>query len=104
MENLIIEPNKFYKTKSGKKEKSDFDAKGELLKLGVEDQIANDFLLVRKNKRSPLTQTALSGITNQAKEAKMSLNDVLKLCCQNNWQGFKASWIPKQENNLGKYV
>ena len=92
------------KEKNIKKEKSDFDAKGELLKLGVEDQIANDFLLVRKNKRSPLTKTALSGITNQAKEAKMSLNDVLKLCCQNNWQGFKASWIPKQENNLGKYV
>ncbi len=51
------------KEKNIKKEKSDFDAKGELLKLGVEDQIANDFLLVRKNKRSPLTKTALSGIT-----------------------------------------
>ena len=37
------------KEKNIKKEKSDFDAKGELLKLGVEDQIANDFLLVRKN-------------------------------------------------------
>ncbi len=59
---------------------------------GVSDAVWLDFLTLRKTKRAPLTATALEGIAREAGKARMSLSDVLALCCTRGWQGFKADW------------
>lgn len=69
-----------------------------LASLGVTDQTAKDFLLIRKAKRAPLTETALNGIRAEASAAGMSLEDALKMCCERGWQSFKADWV-KPKNN-----
>lgn len=62
---------------------------------GLTDSVWQDFLAIRKAKRSPLTQTALDGIAREASKAGMSLQQALEVCCARGWQGFKADWMAK---------
>lgn len=69
--------------------------------IGVDESIWNDFLTLRKSKKASLTATALKGIEREASKAGLSLQEVLQICCERGWAGFKADWvkdIPKQYN------
>lgn len=67
---------------------------------GVPASLWNDFLAVRKMKKLAITQTALDGLQREAQKARLSLAEVLTICCQRGWGSFKASWdwsdAPKQ--------
>jgi hypothetical protein len=69
----------------------------------VPEQVWNDFLKIRKAKKSPLTQTALNGIEREAEEAGWTLDEAITECVTRGWQGFKAEWVQKaqQTNNRG---
>lgn len=58
----------------------------------VTDRVWEDFQRLRREKRAPLTVTALEGIEREAEKAKVDLQTALACCCENGWQGFKASW------------
>lgn len=64
----------------------------ELIALGVPEQVAKDWLIVRKAKRSPLTDTALDDLKLEAAKAGISVADAVSMCAKRGWQGFKASW------------
>ena len=64
----------------------------------VSQQTWDDFLAHRKQKKAPLTQTALKGIVNEAQKANVSLDVALTECCQRGWTGFKADWYLKESN------
>jgi len=58
----------------------------------VSDAVWTDFLAIRKAKRAPLTATALQGLAREAEKAGMPIADVLAMCCERGWQGFRAEW------------
>jgi uncharacterized protein YdaU (DUF1376 family) len=60
---------------------------------GVSDNVWQDFKKLRNAKKAPLTQTALAGIEREALKAGLLLSDVLGMCCERGWTGFKASWL-----------
>ena len=60
---------------------------------GVDEQLARDWLAVRKGK--PLTKTALDGAKREAQAAGVSLPDALRLAAERGWIGFKASWLDR---------
>jgi uncharacterized protein YdaU (DUF1376 family) len=60
---------------------------------GVDESVWVDFLQIRKAKKSPLTQTAIDGITREAAKAGLTLGNALAVCCERGWQGFKADWM-----------
>lgn len=64
----------------------------DLVNLGVDEQVAKDFLAVRKAKKAPLTMTALDGIKREAEKAGVSLSTALATCAVRGWQSFKAEW------------
>ena len=67
----------------------------------VDDQVWHDFLAVRKAKRAPLTETALSMIEKESEIAGLTLNDALTECVTRGWQSFKADWVkPKQQAEM----
>ena len=66
----------------------------------VEEAIWNDFLSLRKAKRSPLTETALERIRAQAVEAKLTLSQALQICCSRGWQGFEAGWVKPDDRKM----
>lgn len=63
-----------------------------LAALGVPDQVAQDWLSVRKAKKAPLTDTALAELVDEAGKAGISVADAVTVCAKRSWQGFKASW------------
>lgn len=65
----------------------------DLIALGVESQVAEDWLALRAKKRLPLTKTALDQITAEVEKAGMTLPAALKLCCGRGWAGFNAEWL-----------
>lgn len=66
---------------------------------GVSPQLLDDFLVIRKNKKvGPLTETALSGIAREAKEAGIDLTQALRVCCEAGWAGFKADWYSRRQS------
>lgn len=58
----------------------------------IPKELVRDFLIVRKAKRQPLTETAVATIRSEAKKAGISMADAIRICCENSWAGFKASW------------
>ena len=78
----------------------------------VPRQVWDDFLSIRKAKKSPLTSTALEGIRAEAVKAGMTLEGALSMCCMRGWVGFKSSWLdgigtsnkPQQARNSGRHA
>ena len=63
---------------------------------GVSEFLFKDYLEVRKAKKAKWTETAYKGLQREAEKAKMSLSDVMQMCCERGWAGFKADWVKEE--------
>lgn len=79
-----------------------FEPLAALLALGVDAQVAADWLAVRKAKRAALTQTALDGMVDEAHKAGISVAEAVRICAVRGWQGFKASWDWRDDRPQGR--
>ena len=79
-----------------------FEPLAALLALGVDAQVAADWLAVRKAKRAALTQTALDGMVAEAHKAGISVAEAVRICAARGWQGFRASWNWRDEAPQGR--
>jgi uncharacterized protein YdaU (DUF1376 family) len=70
-----------------------FDAVASLSALGVNDQIASDWIQHRKALKTTVTQTVIDGIAREAAKARIALSDALAMSCERGWRGFKAEWV-----------
>ena len=68
---------------------------------GVSDEVFKDFCKLRKGLKAPVTQTAINGLAKEGQKANLTLEQVMILCCQNGWRGFKAEWI-KEKKTIGE--
>jgi len=73
-----------------------------LVSLDVPEQIAKDWLAVRKAKRAPLTETVLEELKLEAGKAGITVAEAVAISAKNSWQGFKATWLNKQGVVNGK--
>jgi uncharacterized protein YdaU (DUF1376 family) len=69
-----------------------FDPKAHLMAKGIDDSLAADWITLRRAKKAPPTEAAISGIEREANKARITLADALSLCCQRGWAGFKSEW------------
>lgn len=65
----------------------------DLVNMGIDEQVAEDFIAVRKAKKAPLTSTALAGIQREADKAGVTLGQALATCAVRGWAGFNAEWV-----------
>lgn len=73
--------------------------KGKVMKPdGVSEQSWNDFMSLRKAKKSPMTETALRSLINQAQIAGWNLEDAISEAATRGWLTFKAEWVKEQTN------
>ena len=77
-----------------------FDFRKSLIDLGVEEQNAQAWMQVRKLKKAANTDIALQALIREAYQAGLPLNDAVKLCAENSWQGFQAKYV--QNNVISK--
>lgn len=75
-----------------------------LIDYGAKDNLASDWLQVRKNKKATNTQTAFTKFINQVEKSGHSINDVLEKCIEKSWSGFEAEWYKKQEKKNQPFI
>lgn len=80
-------------TKTKEERAPRFDAQAHLESLGVDSQVARDWITHRKAKKAAPTETAIDGIDKEARKAGISLEAALTVSCQRGWQGFNAEWM-----------
>ena len=57
-------------------------------------ELLSDYLKVRKAKKAgDLTETAYKGIEREALAAGLTVIQVIQMCCERGWVGFKADWL-----------
>lgn len=74
-----------------------FDAQAHLESLGVDSQVARDWITHRKAKKAAPTETAIDGIGKEARKAGINLQAALTISCQRGWQGFNAEWMKSSQ-------
>lgn len=62
----------------------------------VSEPVWQDFQRLRREKRAPLTDTALAGVRREADKAGVSLEAAIAYCCEAGWQGFNAGWYAER--------
>jgi hypothetical protein len=68
-------------------------AKSLVADYGIDKQVAADFMKVRKAKKQPVTATAWDRLINEFQKSGLSIPDGVRMCAENGWGGFKASWL-----------
>lgn len=79
-----------------------FSFLGSLLEYGFERQLVEDWLKVRKTKKATNTETAFKNFIAELEQRTCNINEVLEICVEKSWSGFKWSWIDnlKQTNTF----
>lgn len=68
----------------------------ELLSIGVERNIAEEWIKVRKNKKLTQTETAFLKTKKEIDKSGLSANDCITLCVERSWGGFNAEWVKRE--------
>jgi uncharacterized protein YdaU (DUF1376 family) len=69
---------------------------------GVSDSVFKDFKKLRDKQKAPITETAIKGLQREAVKANMTLEQVMQMCCERGWRGFKAEWAESAKASLAK--
>lgn len=64
----------------------------------VSNDIFQDYLKIRKAKKSPWTPTAQKLMRSEADKAGISLQEAMEICCARGWVGFKAEWAESKDS------
>lgn len=75
-----------------------FNFKKSLIAYGFTETLVNDWIKVRKTKRSTNTETAYNGFIKIIEESSRDKNEILTTCVENSWTSYKDSWY----DNLNK--
>ena len=70
-----------------------YNFKQALLDKGVSKNVAEDYLIVRKQVKAVNTETAFKMISKQIEKTNYTFESVLELCIFKSWRGFSSSWI-----------
>lgn len=70
-----------------------FVFKTELLNLGADPTLVDDWLAVRKTKKASNTRTALDAFMREVNRAGYTVDQALRICCAKSWKGFDAEWV-----------
>jgi hypothetical protein len=70
-----------------------FNFLNSILALGVDKQIAKDWMSVRTKKKAANTLTAFNKIVSEINKSNLTANEIIKLCAEKSWVGFNPDWI-----------
>lgn len=93
----------FLKWKKIKASKS-FDFKKNLLDLGFDSELVDEFMLIRKVKKAINTEISLKKFISQVQLAPEDKNDVLRFIVEKQWKGFQYEWLLKEQAEFKKII
>lgn len=74
-----------------------FDILNALGEIGVREDIARDWMEVRKAKGAANTETSFKSIEREILKSGMPANECIRVAVENSWRGFKAEWLANQQ-------
>ena len=86
-----------------------FNFRNSFLELGVDNDILNDWLAVRKKKKGVNSETAFKGFVNEVKKSNLTIPQAVEICASKSWASFNASWdigkdlMPKEKTKQQIY-
>jgi hypothetical protein len=78
-----------------------FSFRKSLCIYGFDEKLINEWLLVRKSKKSVNTETALNTFIKEVEKSNLPKNQILEMCVSNSWAGFKNEWLTNKNGNNG---
>jgi hypothetical protein len=93
---VVINP-----TTEGKEKHTRHAALAFLSDNGVEPDLVQQWLAVRKAKRHALTVRAVEGVKRSAEKAGLSLRDAIAICVERSWCGFDGEWLSGKPGSNG---
>jgi len=79
-----------------KKDINTFDFKKSCIDFGFKSELVNDWLKVRKNKKSTNTETAFKKFINQVELNGQDKNLIIEKCIEKSWAGFESDWFKNE--------
>ena len=64
----------------------------------VSEEVWADYQTLRKAKRAPVTDTVIKGLRREAEAAGITIDKAMAWCAENGYQGFKAAWYQRDQN------
>lgn len=64
-----------------------------LISNGAESKLANEWLEVRKKKKSTNSETAFEGFLREMNKGGLDINLALRICIEKSWSGLNANWL-----------
>lgn len=92
IDNTYISPTEIINNKAGR-----FNFKNALLSIGVSEEIARDWLEVRRAKKAANTETAFKSIQKEILKSGESADTCIRIAVEHSWCGFKAEWLQNQQ-------
>mgnify|MGYP003525933683 FL=1 len=77
----------------------EFNFKNSLIDLGIEKEIVDQWLLVRKTKKAVNTEIAFQSIKKELDKTNLGPNECIKIAVEHSWSGYKSEWINNLKNN-----
>lgn len=71
-----------------------------LIQYGFKDELVDEWLKVRKEKKAVNTRTAFNEFITQIEKHGGNKNEILKICVERSWKGFNANWLEKENDTL----
>lgn len=84
-------------TKNNTNKNSRYDFKKALIEIGVSEQIAKDWMEVRKAKGAANTETSFKSIEREILKSGLPADECIRVAVENSWRGFKAEWVLNQQ-------
>lgn len=97
IDELVLSPDSSEPKTKAKRSKTTIDRPDD-----VGEQVWDEFLILRKQKRKTFTELALKGMRREAEAAGLSLEEAMTMCVEHGWQSFQAKYV-KDQNNGNRY-
>ena len=98
----MLKQNSSYKDKDKDNNKDKFNAVAFLCSLGFNENLVKEWFEVRKLKKLKNTETALKSFNEEVFKTGKQPNEVLKICVERSWGGFKSEWL-KDKTDISNF-
>ena len=92
-------PKENINLKEDKTKNKSFNFKQALLDLGIDEDVVDDWLAVRKKKKATNSERAFNKIKNEIEKSGMPANECITIAADRCWIGFEADWAKNTKRN-----
>lgn len=95
--NILIDNS----SKKNISDKENFNFKSSLIKdLGVSEEVATAWMVVRKNKRATNSEIAFRKVAREIAKSGRSADECIRVAVENSWSGFEYEWLMNREKTV----